>query len=108
MATEQVVTPAILERIRKEGDPKAFTGGKKEEQAMGLFGEKPVKGSYQFDFIFEDGAMYKHGNLGQGIYIDPERDFVGVYFSITPYTGPYGEIKAPAYMRAAAKKMAGN
>ena len=107
VATEQVVTPAILERIRRDGDPKAFAGGKKEEQAVGLFGEKPVKGSYQFDFIFEDGAMYKHGNLGQGIYIDPERDFVGVYFSTTPYVPPFGEIKAPAFMRAAAKMLAG-
>jgi CubicO group peptidase (beta-lactamase class C family) len=58
---------------------------------------------YQFDFIFSDGAMYKHGNMGQGIYIDPERDFVAVYFSATPYVAPYGEIKAPAYFRAAAK-----
>jgi CubicO group peptidase (beta-lactamase class C family) len=107
VAIEQVVTPAILERIRQGGDPKAFAGGKKEEQAMGLFGEKPVKGSYQFDFIFEDGAMYKHGNLGQGIYIDPDRDFVGVYFSITPYVPPFGEIKAPAYIRAAAKMLVG-
>lgn len=107
VATEQVVTPAILERIRKEGDPKAFKGGAKEKQAMGLFNEKPIKSSYQFDFIFEDGALYKHGNLGQGIYIDPERDFVGVYFSITPYVPPFGEIKVPAYLRAAARKLAG-
>jgi CubicO group peptidase (beta-lactamase class C family) len=108
VATERVVTTAILKRIRKSGDPTAFKGGKKEEQAMGLFGEKPVKASYQFDFIFEDGAMYKHGNLGQGIYLDPERDFVGVYFSITPYVSPYGEIKVPAYMRAAARMLAGH
>jgi len=105
-ATEQIVTPAILERIRRDGDPKAFKGGAKEHQAMGLFNERPVKCSYQFDFIFEDGAMYKHGNMGQGIYVDPERDFVGVYFSTTPYVSPYGEIKAPAYLRAASKMLA--
>jgi len=25
--------------------------------------------------------LWKYGKLAQGIYIDPERDFVGVYFS---------------------------
>jgi CubicO group peptidase (beta-lactamase class C family) len=107
-AHERVVTSAALKRIRTGGDPKAFVGGAKERQAIGLFNEKPVKSSYQFDFIFADGAMYKHGNMGQGIYIDPERDFVGVYFSTTPYVPPYGEIKAPAYIRAAAKMLAGH
>jgi CubicO group peptidase (beta-lactamase class C family) len=107
-AHENVVTPAVLNRIRADGDPVAFKGGAKEQQAMSLFNEIPVKSSYQFDFIFSDGAMYKHGNMGQGIYIDPERDFVAVYFSTTPYVPPYGEIKAPAYLRAAAKKLAGN
>lgn len=88
-------------------DPKAFKGSAKEKQAIALFQEAPVKGAYQFDFIFEDGALYKHGNTGQGIYIDRERDFIGVYFSATPYIAPYGEIKAPAYIRAAAKMLAG-
>ena len=102
-----VVSKAALDRIRAGGDPEAFKGGAKERQAVSLFQETPVKGAYQFDFIFEDGALYKHGNTGQGIYIDPERDFVGVYFSATPYIAPYGEIKAPAYIRAAAKLLAG-
>lgn len=103
----EIVTKPILDLIRSSGDPKAFKGGAKEKQALGLFAEKPVKGAYQFDFIFEDGALYKHGNTGQGIYIDPERDFVAVMFSATPYVPPYGEIKLPAYMRAAAKLLAG-
>lgn len=85
VSDEQVVSQAALNRIRSSGDPKAFKGGAKEKQAIGLFQEAPVKGAYQFDFIFEDGALYKHGNSGQGIYIDPERDFIGVYFSATPY-----------------------
>lgn len=107
VSDEQVVTRAAIDRIRSSGDPKAFKGGAKEKQAIGLFQEAPVKSAYQFDFIFEDGALYKHGNTGQGIYIDPERDFVGVYFAATPYVAPYGEIKAPAYIRAAAKMLAG-
>jgi CubicO group peptidase (beta-lactamase class C family) len=107
VSDKQIVSRAALDLIRSSGDPKAFKGGKKEEQALGLFKEAPVKGAYQFDFIFADGALYKHGNTGQGMYIDPERDFVAVYFSATPYIAPYGEIKLPAYMRAAAKILAG-
>ena len=26
--------------------------------------------------------MFKHGNMGQGIYVDPARDFCGVYFGL--------------------------
>jgi CubicO group peptidase (beta-lactamase class C family) len=107
VSDKQIVSQAVIDRIRSSGDPKAFKGGAKEKQAIALFKESPVKGAYQFDFIFEDGALYKHGNTGQGIYIDPERDFIGVYFSATPYIKPFGEIKAPAYIRAAAKMLAG-
>ena len=107
VSDKQVVTRPILDLIRSSGDPESFKGGAKEKQALGLFAETPVKGAYQFDFIFEDGALYKHGNTGQGIYIDPERDFIAVMFSATPYVSPYGEIKLPAYMRAAAKMLAG-
>ncbi|WP_037028440.1 serine hydrolase domain-containing protein [Psychromonas aquimarina] len=102
---KQLVTPALLERIRSEGTSEAFIGGAKNKQALGLFAEQPLKGAYQFDFIFEDGALYKHGNTGQGMYVDPERDFAAVYFSATPYISPYGEIKAPAYFRKAAKQL---
>jgi len=33
---------------------------------------------------------WKHGNLGQGIYIDPARDFVSVYYFTNGYIPPYG------------------
>lgn len=105
VAHEQVVTGSLLEQIRSAGSAEAFQGGKKEGQAIDLFMEKPVKAAYQFDFIFEDGAMYKHGNTGQGIYVDPGRDFAAVYFSATPYVAPYGEIKAPTYFRQVAETL---
>ena len=50
---------------------------------------------------------WKHGNLGQGIYIDPKRDFVGVYFSTNGYIPPYGEDKMPGFLRRSAKYVAG-
>ena len=64
-------------------------------------------GAAQFDEVFEDGALWKHGNLGQGIYIDPARDFVGVYFPTNGYIPPYGEDKMPGYLRRAAKYLVG-
>jgi hypothetical protein len=36
----------------------------------------------QWDHAFADGAMFKHGNMGQGIYVDPARDFCGMYFGL--------------------------
>jgi hypothetical protein len=34
--------------------------------------------------------MFKSGYLNQGLYVDPDRDFVAVYVSTTPYVPPYG------------------
>ena len=53
--------------------------------------------------MFADGAMFKHGNLGQGIYVDPGRDVVGVYFSTNGYIAPYAEDRMPGFIRRAAK-----
>ena len=52
--------------------------------------------------VFDDGAMFKSGNLGQGIYVDPARDVIGVYYSSNP-----GENYIPSYIREAAKILAG-
>jgi hypothetical protein len=35
--------------------------------------------------------MFKHGNLGQGIYVDPGRDVIGVYFSTNGYISPVND-----------------
>ncbi len=67
----------------------------------------PIGVSHQFDYLFEDGAMYKSGNLGQGIYIDLERNFVGVYMSTNPYVEGYGEVKVPEYLRVATIELSG-
>jgi hypothetical protein len=85
----------------------AIRRGAKYEGQKADFGESPLMNSYQFDGVFEDGALWKHGNLGQGIYIDPARDFVGVYYSTNGYIPPYGEDKLPGYLRRAAKYLAG-
>jgi hypothetical protein len=58
-----------------------------------------------WDCVFEDGAMFKHGNLGQGIYVDPKRDFCAMGFGIADNNA--GIDYAPGFMRAAAMMLAG-
>lgn len=107
VAHERVISPEVLKRIQNGGNPKSFEGSAKAKGGPGAFNELPLGQSYQFDFSFKGGALYKGGNLGQALYVDPARDFVGVAFSANPYVPPYGEFKAPAFMRAAAKMMGG-
>jgi hypothetical protein len=106
-AVKPVVSAEVLKRLQTAGNPEAYKRGAKYKDQIEEFGESPLMNSYQFDGVFEDGALWKHGNLGQGIYIDPERDFVGVYFSTNGYIPPYGEDKMPGYLRRAAKYLAG-
>jgi CubicO group peptidase (beta-lactamase class C family) len=106
-AVRPVVSAEVLKRLQTAGSPEAYKRGAKYKDQIEEFGESPLMNSYQFDGVFEDGALWKHGNLGQGIYIDPERDFVGVYFSTNGYIPPYGEDKMPGYLRRAAKYLAG-
>ena len=102
----QVVTDKVLDRLRTLGNPAAFKGCIEEGYAIDFFGEKPYTNSNQWDWIFEDGAMHKHGNMGQGIYVDPARDFVGINFALCPNEGERGPDHSPGYLRAAAKMLA--
>lgn len=106
-AVEPVVSPEVLKRLQTGGEPEAFKAGAKYKGLIEDFDEAPMANSFQFDAVFADGALYKHGNVGQGIYIDPARDFVGVYFSTNGYIPPYGEDKMPGFLRQAAKILAG-
>lgn len=106
VATEQVVSENVLNLIKESGNPESHEGSTKQASSVSAFNEMTVSQSYHFDYIFDDGAMAKSGNLGQLIYIDPERDFVGVMFSTNPYHSGHGENKGPALMRSAAKLLA--
>jgi CubicO group peptidase (beta-lactamase class C family) len=106
-AVEPVVSAKVLKRLQTAGSRDAFVAGAKYQGLIDDFGEEPWMNSYQFDAVFEDGALWKHGNIGQGIYIDPKRDFVGVYFSTNGYIPPYGEDKMPGFLRSSAKYVAG-
>ena len=100
-ANEQVVTQDILKRLQTGGSPDVFKNSEKWKGALEIFGEAPLLNSFQWDMVFNDGAMIKSGNLGQGIYVDPARDVVGVFFSTNP-----GETLTAGYIREAAKTLA--
>jgi hypothetical protein len=78
VSSKQVVTEPLLERLRNLGEPSAFEGSDEERLSLEFFGEKAYTNSNQWDHVFEDGAMFKHGNMGQGIYVDRVRDFCGM------------------------------
>ena len=40
----------------------------------------PVRASWQWDLVWADGAMFKAGYSGQGLYVDPDRALVIAWF----------------------------
>ncbi|WP_082863391.1 serine hydrolase [Oleiphilus sp. HI0080] len=106
VATEQVVSREHLDLIYADGEPARYKNASKRKSSMGSFNEYAISNAYQFDFIFDDGAMAKSGNMNQMIYMDPNRDFAAIALSNSPYHSGYGESKAPAYFRLAAKALA--
>ena len=104
VSTEQVITDDLLRRIQTLGDPAAYEGSTEEQYHAQWFGESGQRNCAQWDVVFADGAMFKHGNMHQGIYADPARDFCGMIFSTTPNERPD---YTPGYLREAAKRLAG-
>jgi len=108
VAREKIVSDKQMKCIQTLGNPKAYKGSGEEAYGERWFGETPYTNTAQWDHSFEDGAMFKHGNMGQGIYVDPERDFCGQYFGLaTNDEAISGTDHSPGYLRAAAKLLAG-
>ena len=108
VSNAEVVSPKVLKALQTSGSHEAFLAGDypKFGWMQASFGkDMPSSTSRQFDAVWTDGAMFKHGNLDQGMYVDPTRDVVGVYYSTSPLTGD-----APlmmGYIRQVAKDLAG-
>jgi CubicO group peptidase (beta-lactamase class C family) len=108
VSSENVVPQRLLDMIFNMGDPDAYTASTERTYGTQWFGEVPLKNTAQWDHAFADGAMFKHGNMGQGIYVDPGRDFCGMYFGLASNdTSLTGIDHSPGYLRAAAKALAG-
>lgn len=43
-------------------------------------GDAPLHSRWQWDFIWEDGDMYKDGYSGQGLYVSPKNELVLAWF----------------------------
>jgi len=108
VAKEQVISDKLLKKIQTLGNPSAYKNSTEEEYGTKWFGHTPDLNTAQWDHAFNDGAMFKHGNMGQGIYVDPERDFCGIYFGLASNDESVSGIDhSPGYLRAAAKQLAG-
>ncbi len=108
VSKEQVVSDKLLKLIQTMGDPKAYKVSTEIEYGTRWFGEVPMMNTAQWDHAFADGAMFKHGNMGQGIYVDPARDFCGMYFGLATNDEKVAGIDhSPGYLRAAAKAIGG-
>ena len=108
VAKEKVISDKLLKRIQTLGDPAAYHRSTEEGYGTRWFGETPDLNTAQWDHAFVDGAMFKHGNMGQGIYVDPARDFCGMYFGLATNDEKVAGIDhSPGYLRAAARKLAG-
>ena len=109
VAEEKVISDKLLKRIQTLGKPESYHKSTEEEYGTKWFGETPYMNTAQWDHSFKDGAMFKHGNMGQGIYVDPERDFCGMYFGLATNDEKLAGIDhSPGYLRAAAKLLAGS
>ena len=108
VSEERIVSERLLQTIQSMGDPAAYVGSTEEGYGLGWFGEKPLTNTAQWDHSFADGAMFKHGNMGQGIYVDPARDFCGMYFGLAPNPDEISGVDySPGFLRTAAKYFSG-
>ena len=102
VSTERILNEDLVHRIQTLGDPAAYRAGVEESHQAEWFGETGERNSAQWDVVFADGAMFKHGNMHQGIYVDPGLDFCAIYFSTSPNNRPDF---TPGYLRAVAKML---
>ncbi len=108
VAAEPIVSSDVLRKMQTGSSKDAYLAGDFTDHSwvkMCFGTDMPIFNSHQWDAVWEDGALFKHGNLYQGIYTDPARDVVGVFFSTSPVN--LAPDLNPGYMRAAAKQLAG-
>jgi len=105
----EVVPPAVLKTMQTSGSKEAYAKGDFTEHdwVKASFAKQgmPDRNSRQLDAVWDDGTLFKHGNLFQGIYADPLRDVVGVYYSTCPVSLDPDIVMG--YIRQVAKNLAG-
>ncbi|MFK7914857.1 MAG: serine hydrolase domain-containing protein [Pseudomonadales bacterium] len=77
-ALRKVLTRASIKRMAGAGlalDPAGLEGLRSS-----MKDDLPTRSAWQWDLIWADGAMYKSGYLGQGLYVDPDKELVIAWF----------------------------
>ena len=84
IATEQVVTDEILERMHREVRPHAFMMSSFHGPAFTeyLGGDDFISNGHQWDLFWPDGDFWKGGLMTQGLYVSPSRDLVIAYYNV--------------------------
>jgi len=82
IASEQVVTPKIIERIQNSRGRDFYRKGYDGPVFIDRLNDDTIIGnSRQWDAVWKDGDFWKSGLQGQAIYVSPDRDLVIGAFS---------------------------
>ncbi len=73
-----VLSRTTVHAIRNDGVVPAADTLQSLETSLG--NDLPVRTGWQWDATWADGALYKSGYLGQGLYVDPDRSLVIAWF----------------------------
>ena len=84
VASEQVVTPEIIKRIRQGVRTKKFyrDGFDGPVFISRLNDDTIISNSRQWDAVWPDGDFWKAGIMDQALYVSPDRDLVIAFFSV--------------------------
>jgi CubicO group peptidase (beta-lactamase class C family) len=77
-AADGGLAEATVQRIQSDGV--ALREEHQKRLASTLGSDIPVRASWQWDLVWDDGALFKGGYSGQGIYVDPSRQLVIAWF----------------------------
>jgi hypothetical protein len=70
----KIISDRYLETILYGGRPELLANSR-----SGYVPEGAKHNVYQWDLVFENNDIYKGGWAGQGLLINPDRDYVAVY-----------------------------
>jgi CubicO group peptidase (beta-lactamase class C family) len=70
-----------VDRVREMRNSGPLLDAELKPELTDTFGaDLPIRASWQWDRIWADGGMFKSGYLGQGLYVDPDRQLVIAWF----------------------------
>lgn len=82
-----VIDASLLTLMQTEG---LELPAEERDALTGLFGKDlPLRSAWQWDYGWRDGALFKGGYDGQGLYVDPARELVIAWFGTGRH---YGEM----------------